>query len=170
MIVEKFDDFDKNKYDSIIDYIESLIKTFKRGYVYTHACSNVYCFSNNESSLLCFDEDSNISIQKQLENDLVKKLGGFNFYIIDKKLSNPFFNSNNNYLESYFYFRDKNFNKMKYFISKLLMFSEEEDYIPEMIWKENLIIVKLTSNNTITNKDKNIASKISSIYKIILES
>jgi pterin-4a-carbinolamine dehydratase len=170
MEIEKFYEYynnTKNYTETKIDYIESLLDKSYRGYKFKFASKSVFCFGKEESSILIFDEDSYLDIQGKMGKK-AKNIGGYNIYEIDKNLKNPFFNNNNQYLESHFYFRDSDyFKKIKYFMSKILTLSEELNHYPSINWDSNRIVeIKIYTHDTgfLSDKDFLLADKISQIW------
>lgn len=170
MIVEKFKTYNQtNKPDmSLIDNIQILMNSIDKGFKFKFGTSNVFCFGKDDISILIFEQDSHPNIQKMFDkSNKIKNLGGYNFFKINRKLENPFFNNGNQYLESYFYFNDKNsFKKVKYFISKILSISEEMEYFPAINWDSNKIVsIKISpKNNILGDNDFLLANKITEIW------
>lgn len=171
MEIEKFFEYYKDsekKSNTKIDVIQNLVNDIEKGYKFKFASSSVFCFGKDkEESLLLFEEDAHTDIQNKLGKKL-KSIGGYNVYKIDKNLKNPFFNNNNQYLESHFYFIDSDyFKKIKYFISKIMTISEELNHYPSIKWDSNRIVeVKLKTNNSdsLTEKDFILSERISEIW------
>ncbi len=173
MIIEKFSDFYKHDSDlnkTKIDYIQSILDTIEKGYKFKFASASVFCFGKEETTILLFYQDSNINIQNLFnKSNKLKSIGGYNIYKVNKKLENPFFNDNNQYLESHFYFTDNDyFKKIKYFISKIMSVAEELNYYPSIKWDANRIVeIKIYNHETgtVTEKDLKLSERISQIWQ-----
>lgn len=169
MKVEKFSEF-KNDYSKTkIDNIEPIVNSIEKGYKFKFASKSVFCFGKDNKSILLFEQDSHLNIQAMFEKtNMLSSIGGYNIYKVNKKLENPFFNDNNQYLESHFYFRDNDyFKKIKYFISKIMSVAEELDIYPELKWDSNRIVeVKIYSHKSsiITEKQIELSKRISQIW------
>jgi pterin-4a-carbinolamine dehydratase len=177
MKVEKFYEYYKdinNMSDTKINVIQKLVNGVDKGFEFKFASSSVFCFGKDkeEISILLFDEDIHLDIQNKLGKK-VKSIGGYNIYRIDKILKNPFFNNNNQYLESHFYFLDNDyFKKIKYFISKIMSISEELNHYPSINWDSNRIVeIRIYTHKTggLTEKDFILSERISDVwYNIII--
>lgn len=174
-IVERFSDYFKQSNDSktIIDNISMILNKIDKGYNYSFCSKSVYCFSNDTKSILIFEQDAHTNIQKIFKKtQLIKNIGGFNFYKVDKKLENPFFNDTN-CLESHFYFFDKKEEankKIKYFIQKIFNISDELEHYPSINYNgDNKVEIKILTRdaNNITDKDFILAERITEIWNNI---
>ena len=174
MIVEKFIEFiyneDSNK--TKIDYIQPLIDGIEKNYEFRFASQYVYCFGKDDTSLLIFEQDSHLNIQNLFsKKNLLKNIGGYNIYKVNKKLENPFFNNENQYLDSYFYFRDNDYlKKIKYFISKIMIISNELDQYPIINWcSERVLEIKIKAEDIkLSEKDFLLAEKITDVWNNII--
>lgn len=156
-----------------IDFIQSILDTIEKGYKFKFASTSVFCFGKGDNSILLFDQDSHLNIQKLFnKSNKLKSIGGYNIYKVNKKLENPFFNNDNEYLESHFYFTDNDyFKKIKYFISKIMSVAEELDHYPSIKWDSNRIVeIKIYSHKTgtVTEKDFQLSERISQIWQNLL--
>ena len=119
-------------------------------------------------SIVFFDENLYLNIQNLFDKkELIKNIGGYNIYKINKKLENPFFNDSNK-LESHFYFRDKDyFKKIKYFISKIMNISDEIGIYPKLSW-DNKIVKVIIESEKLSEQDIILANRIADIWKNLL--
>ncbi len=172
MEIEKFYEYHNNNKqytETKIDSIQNILDKYFKGYTFKFASKSVFCFGKDseENSLLIFEQDVYLDIQAKM-GEVNKSIGGYNIYEINKKLQNPFFNNNNQYLESHFYFRDSEyFKKIKYFISKILILSDEMNHYPSIKWDSNRIVeIKIYTHDTdaLSDKDFLLADKISQIW------
>lgn len=167
--IQKFFEYNKNirviNENNSLDNISNILMKIDKGFKYQSSATNVYCYVNDKSSILVFEVDSYLNIQKSINNNFIKFLGGYNFYKIDKKLVNPFFNNDNTKLESHFYFEKNDFKKIKYFISKILNYSEELNVKPTIKWNgDNLVEILIVNNNKLNDNDYKFAENISNIW------
>ncbi len=171
MEVIKFKDFlSENKHikpESLLDIIGDLVSKIEKGYKFESCATSVFCFGNGESSILVFDQDAYPEIQGKKES--IRNLGGYNFYK-EKKITNPFFNTGE-YLESCFVFDGEDyFEKIKYFISKILAAATELGHYPSINWdSDKMVQVKIYTHKTgsVTEKDVELSRKISAVWNNI---
>jgi len=177
MKIVKFNEYNSNIKEKLsitkIDILESLVNKIDKDFIYQFSAQNVFCFVNEKQkeSLILFDQDSYLDLQKDLKKSHFKEIDGYIIYKIKKQLVNPFFNNDNQYLESHFYFKDNNhFNKIQYFLNKILKISEELNHYPVLEWDSNrLVKIKLFTHktNSVTDIDFDFAQKIANIWNNI---
>ncbi len=172
MLIEKFSDYNKptmNSNKTIVEYLQPILDKIEKGFVFKFAATSVFCFGKKDVSILLFEQDSYLNIQKLFnKSNKLSSNSGYNIYKIDKNLENPFFNNNNQYLESHFYFTDKDyFKKVKYFISKIMSIADELNHYPCIKWDSNKIVeIKIMNHesNSLSEKDFLLSERISEVW------
>lgn len=159
--------------DIINNLQELLIKYGFYKYNYKYSAHNVFTFERENKSIIVIKKGENNTLRSKLEKSLTfKDYDGYTIFMVNKKLNNPFLEVESR-LESSFYFDDhykKAFDKVQYFISKVLQISKELEHYPVIefdSFKTVTIKLKTHHENGVTDKDHELGDRISKIYELI---